>query len=125
MYYNFVRRHQTLTERHSGIHYMTEMEAGVADHVWKLEEVDGLLETREGGARRMRLIDIPPYTPEQWLLDRHAEGNGKQLECPNCEREQCTIRLGFLRQRVPSGSIEPVKFVAFGRRPTPRRPTVA
>ena len=48
MYYNFVRRHQTLTERHSRIHCTPPMEAGVVDRVWKLEEVVGLLEIREG-----------------------------------------------------------------------------
>ena len=43
----------------------------------------------------MRLIDIPPYTPEQWRLDRQADGNGKQLECPNCEREQWYHPIGI------------------------------
>jgi IS1 family transposase len=47
MYYNFVRRHQTLTERHRGVHYTPAMEAGVTNRVWQLEDVVGLLEARE------------------------------------------------------------------------------
>jgi len=47
MYYNFCRKHQTLTKAHGGIHYTPAMEAGVADHVWTLEEVVELLEAKE------------------------------------------------------------------------------
>lgn len=47
MYYNFVRVHQTLTKEHGGIRYTPAMAAGVADHVWTVEEVVGLLETKE------------------------------------------------------------------------------
>ena len=48
MYYNFVRKHQTLTKARGGLHTTPAMAAGVADHVWTLEEVVGLLEEREG-----------------------------------------------------------------------------
>ncbi len=48
MYYNFVRKHQTLTKERGGIHTTPAMAAGVADHVWTLEEVVGLLEATEG-----------------------------------------------------------------------------
>ena len=47
MYYNFVRKHQTLTQRAGGIHKTPAMAAGVADHVWTMEEVVGLLEATE------------------------------------------------------------------------------
>jgi IS1 family transposase len=40
MYYNFARIHQTLR-------VTPAMEAGIADHVWSLEEIVGLLETQE------------------------------------------------------------------------------
>jgi IS1 family transposase len=44
MYYNFCRAHQTLTKAHPN-HYLTTpaMAAGLADHVWSVEEVCGLL----------------------------------------------------------------------------------
>ena len=47
MYYNFVRKHQTLTKARGGIHTTPAMAAGVADHMWTLEEVVGLLEAKE------------------------------------------------------------------------------
>ena len=47
MYYNFVRKHQTLTQQAGGIHKTPAMAAGVADHVWTMEEVVGLLEANE------------------------------------------------------------------------------
>ena len=47
MYYNFVRKHQTLTKQAGGIHKTPAMAAGVADHVWTMEEVVGLLEATE------------------------------------------------------------------------------
>ena len=47
MYYNFVRKHQTLTQRAGGIHKTPAMAAGVADHVWTMEGVVGLLEAIE------------------------------------------------------------------------------
>jgi IS1 family transposase len=44
MHYNFCRPHTTLTQAHPG-HYPTTpaMAAGVADHVWSVEEICGLL----------------------------------------------------------------------------------
>jgi hypothetical protein len=47
MYYNFCRRHKTLTKAKKGVHTTPAMAAGVADHVWRLDEVVGLLESRE------------------------------------------------------------------------------
>ncbi len=47
MYYNFCRKHQTLTRKRGGIHTTPAMAAGIADRVWTLEEVVGLLEARE------------------------------------------------------------------------------
>ena len=38
MYYNFARVHQTLR-------VTPAMETGIADHVWSIEEIVGLLET--------------------------------------------------------------------------------
>jgi IS1 family transposase len=45
MHYNFCRPHQTLTQAHP-LHYPTTpaMAAGLARHVWSLEEVCGLLD---------------------------------------------------------------------------------
>ncbi len=48
MYYNFCRKHETLTKAAGGIHKTPAMVAGVADHVWRVEEIVGLLEAREG-----------------------------------------------------------------------------
>ena len=47
MYYNFCRKHQTLTQQAGGIHKTPAMAAGVANHVWGMEEVVGLLEATE------------------------------------------------------------------------------
>jgi IS1 family transposase len=44
MHYNFCRKHETLTKAAGGIHTTPAMAAGVADHVWKLEEVIALLD---------------------------------------------------------------------------------
>ena len=44
MYYNFARPHQTLTKRANGIKTTPAMAAGVADHVWSLTEIAGLLD---------------------------------------------------------------------------------
>jgi IS1 family transposase len=44
MYYNFCRRHETLTKKAAGIHTTPAMAAGFADHVWTLAEVVGLLD---------------------------------------------------------------------------------
>ncbi|MHB1862269.1 MAG: IS1 family transposase [Gemmatimonadaceae bacterium] len=43
MYYNFCRPHMTLTKQAGGIKRTPAMAAGVADHVWKLDEVVALL----------------------------------------------------------------------------------
>lgn len=47
MYYNFCRKHETLTKANGGVHTTPAMAAGVADHVWKLSEVVELLDARE------------------------------------------------------------------------------
>jgi hypothetical protein len=44
MYYNFCRPHMTLTKKNGGIWQTPAMAAGVADHVWKLDEVVALLD---------------------------------------------------------------------------------
>jgi IS1 family transposase len=49
MYYNFVRKHQTLTKERGGLHTTPAMAAGVSDHVWTMAEVVGLLERSERG----------------------------------------------------------------------------
>lgn len=43
MYYNFCRPHTTLTKAQKGVHQTPAMAAGVADHVWTVEEVLGLM----------------------------------------------------------------------------------
>lgn len=43
MYYNFCRKHETLTKARNGVHTTPAMATGVADHVWKLDEVVALL----------------------------------------------------------------------------------
>ena len=45
-----MRKHQTLTKRLGGLHTTPAMAAGVADHVWTLEEVVELLEAAEAKA---------------------------------------------------------------------------
>jgi IS1 family transposase len=47
MYYNFCRKHETLTKAKGGVHTTPAMAAGLADHVWKLSEVVALLEAKE------------------------------------------------------------------------------
>ena len=47
MYYNFCRKHQTLTKKRRGLHTTPAMASGVTDHVWALREVVGLLEANE------------------------------------------------------------------------------
>lgn len=44
MYYNFCRPRMTLTKAKGGIKTTPAMAAGVADHVWKLDEVVALLD---------------------------------------------------------------------------------
>lgn len=43
MYYNFCRRHETLTKKAGAIHTTPSMAAGVSDHVWKIEEIVALI----------------------------------------------------------------------------------
>ncbi len=47
MYCNFVRVRQTLTKERKGLRTTPAMSAGVADRVWTMEEVVGLLEATE------------------------------------------------------------------------------
>jgi IS1 family transposase len=46
-YYNFCRKHETLTKAARGVHTTPAMAAGVADRVWRLDEIVGLLEAKE------------------------------------------------------------------------------
>lgn len=50
MHYNFARPHHTLTKAKGGIHTTPAMAAGVADHVWKLEEIPALADTYNASA---------------------------------------------------------------------------
>ena len=43
MAYNFVHVHHTLTKERKGVHTTPATAAGVADHVWKVEEIVQLL----------------------------------------------------------------------------------
>lgn len=47
MYYNFVRKHETLVKKHRGHHRTPAMEAGVARHIWKVSDIVRLLEDHE------------------------------------------------------------------------------
>ncbi len=47
MYYNFCRKHETLTKTSGGVHTTPAMAAGITDHVWKVRDVVELLEARE------------------------------------------------------------------------------
>lgn len=44
MHYNFCRVHTTLTKAKKGVHTTPAMASGLTDHVWKLEEILGLLD---------------------------------------------------------------------------------
>lgn len=44
MFYNFCRVHQTLTKDAKGVHTTPAMAAGIADHVWKVEEIVAALD---------------------------------------------------------------------------------
>jgi IS1 family transposase len=48
MYYNFCRKHETLTKARGGIHCTPAMAAGVTDRVWKVAEIVALLAAEEG-----------------------------------------------------------------------------
>jgi IS1 family transposase len=45
MAYNFIHVHSTLTKERKGVHTTPAMAAGVADHVWKVEEIINLLDS--------------------------------------------------------------------------------
>jgi IS1 family transposase len=47
MYYNFCRKHETLTKANGGIHTTPAMAAGVAAHVWKVSDIVALLVASE------------------------------------------------------------------------------
>ena len=47
MYYNFCRKHETLTKASGGIHTTPAMAAGVADRVWKVADIVALLVAEE------------------------------------------------------------------------------
>lgn len=47
MYYNYCRKHETLTKARGGIHTTPAMAAGLTDRVWSLGNVVGLLEASE------------------------------------------------------------------------------
>jgi lysophospholipase L1-like esterase len=44
MFYNFCRSHMTLTKAADGVHTTPAMAAGLADHVWKVEDLVALLD---------------------------------------------------------------------------------
>jgi IS1 family transposase len=44
MHYNFCRAHATLTKAAKGIHTSPAMAAGLTDHVWKVEELLGMMD---------------------------------------------------------------------------------
>jgi hypothetical protein len=43
MYYNFARPHETLTKAAGGAKTTPAMASGVEDHVWKIEDIVGLM----------------------------------------------------------------------------------
>ncbi|MBI4419436.1 MAG: hypothetical protein HY560_01315 [Gemmatimonadetes bacterium] len=47
MAYNFCRSHETLTKARGGIGTTPAMAARVADRVWKVQDMVGLLDTKE------------------------------------------------------------------------------
>ncbi|MBA2706464.1 MAG: hypothetical protein H0U59_01485 [Gemmatimonadaceae bacterium] len=44
MFYNYCRPHQTLTKTAGGIKTTPAMAAGIADHVWTVEEILGMMD---------------------------------------------------------------------------------
>jgi len=51
IYYNFCRKHETLTRANRGIHTTPAMAAGVADRVWRVADIVTLLEAAEAASR--------------------------------------------------------------------------
>jgi hypothetical protein len=47
MYYNFCRKHETLTKANGGIHTTPAVAAAVAEQVWKVSDIVALLEASE------------------------------------------------------------------------------
>jgi hypothetical protein len=47
MYYNFCRKHETLTKAKGGVHTTPAMAAGATDRVWKVSDIVALLEVAE------------------------------------------------------------------------------
>jgi hypothetical protein len=54
MHYNFARPHKTLTKVRNGYPTTPAMAAGVADRVWTLAEIAGLLDQPRSSCRRSR-----------------------------------------------------------------------
>ena len=52
MHYNFARPHQTL-KKANGYQTTPAMAAGIADHVWSIEEIVGLLDAYEQAQRKV------------------------------------------------------------------------
>lgn len=54
MHYNFCRTHTTLTKAKGGVHQTPAMAAGIADRVWKIEDILALMEpeTEVGAEKR-------------------------------------------------------------------------
>jgi IS1 family transposase len=47
MVYNFCKAHGTLTKRAKGVHTSPAMASGLADHVWSVEEILGLMDPQK------------------------------------------------------------------------------
>ena len=47
VYYTFIRKHQTLTRSNGGVHTTPAMTAGLADRVYDMEMIVGLVEAAE------------------------------------------------------------------------------
>ncbi len=52
MYYNFCRKHETLTKANGGVHTTPAMASGIADRVWKVADIVALLVSRETDDRK-------------------------------------------------------------------------
>lgn len=69
MFYNFCRPHQTL--RQGKVQRTPAMAAGVADHVWALEEMLALMPEQPKG--RVRKIGAPPQSERRLVAGSTAE----------------------------------------------------